>query len=204
MGALNAFDQTTLVSHLGQIQGSTIAQSQNAVQLTGPSQILASGNTTGTAPNNPTVTAPTAPSFTAPATFGTSAADVLSEAMQLNSQIIGYQLLVGGALNDQMSQGSKTTYRNRTTIGFPINIVVPQGFKYQEAVAEVEATVCSGDDVAKNDPPTLALLLPQEKTYNVASLVSKSSSIGGGLIAGVVNVGGGFLRSRQSYYLVQD
>ena len=52
LATLNAFDQTTLVSHLGQVQGSTIAQSQNAVQLTGPSQALAGG----TAPNNPTST----------------------------------------------------------------------------------------------------------------------------------------------------
>jgi hypothetical protein len=203
LSALNPFDQTTLVNHLGGLQGSTIAQSQSSLQVTGPSQILASGNSTGTAPNNPTLTLPTPPAFTAPATFSTSAVDVLNEAMQLNSQIIGYQLLLEGSLNDQFYQGSNRS-RNRVTLGFPINIEVPQGYKYRGAVAEVEAAVCTSIDTVANEPPSLSMLIPQDKTYNVASLVSKSASIGGGLIAGVVNVGGGFLRARQSYYLVQD
>jgi hypothetical protein len=47
-------------------------------------------------------------------------------------------------------------------------------------------------------------IIPREKTYNVASIVSKSASVGGGAIAGVVNFGGSLIRGRQTYYLVQD
>jgi hypothetical protein len=197
LAQLNGFDQTSLVSHLGAIQGSTATQSQSALQITAQP-----GVTPGTAtPNNPALPAPSA-TFTLPSTFQTSASDFLNEQLQLSLQMVNLQLLLSGSLNDQFEQASNTA-RVRTTLGFPININVPPGFKYQEAVAEVEVSLCAPDGASTSDL-TLVTLLPQEKTYNVASLVSKGSSISGGAIAGIVNVGGGVLRSRQTYYLVQD
>jgi hypothetical protein len=47
-------------------------------------------------------------------------------------------------------------------------------------------------------------LAKQEKTYNVASIVSSSTSIGGGVVAGVLNASAGFLRGHQTYYMVKD
>ncbi len=204
LAQLNAFDQTSLISHLGAIQGSTAYQSQSALQITGPQQGTPSG---AVAPNSPTLPAPSA-TYTLPSTFQTSASDFLNEQMQLSMQMIDLQLLLAGSFNDQFEHDSNIS-RIRTTLGFPINISVPMGFKYQGAVAEVEISVCAPDtvtskDLLSNGGLSLVTLLPREKTYNVASLVSKASSISGGAIAGVVNVGGGFLRSRQTYYLVQD
>ena len=190
LAQLNGFDQASLISHLGAIQGSTANQSQNSLQVTGPASAAA--------PNNSA--APAAPAtYTLPSTFQTSAGDFLNEQMQLSLQMVNMQLLLQGSLNDQMDQGG--TRKTRTTLGFPINIRVPLGFRYQGAVAEVEVSVCAPTGL---DEPSLVTLLPQEKTYNVASLVSKSSSIGGGAIAGIVSVGGNLLRSRQTYYLVKD
>jgi hypothetical protein len=200
LAQLNGFDQTSLISHLGAIQGSTATQSQNALQITGPPQWGGATPTSPNTPNNPTLPVPSA-TYTLPSTFQTSAGDFLNEQMQLSMQMINLQLLLSGSLNDQFEQGSNSA-RIRTTLGFPINISVPPGFKYQGAVAEVEVSICAPANTAKG--LTLVTLLPQEKTYNVASLVSKASSIGGGVVAGVVNVGGGVLRSRQTYYLVQD
>jgi hypothetical protein len=191
LAQLNGFDQVSLISHLGAIQGSTAEQSQNSLQI--------SGGASGTAPNN---SAPPAapPTYTLPSTFQTSASDFLNEQMQLSLQMVNIQLMLQGSLNDQIDQRSGMA-KTRTTLGFPINIRVPLGFRYQGAVAEVEVSVCAPDGLSE---PSLVTLLPQEKTYNVASLVSKSSAIGGGAVAGIVNVGGNFLRSRQTYYLVKD
>jgi hypothetical protein len=207
LAQLNGFDQASLIGHLGAIQGSTANQSQNALQVTGPPQWGGVTPTSPNTPNNPTLPAPSA-TYTLPSTFQTSAADFLNEQMQLSMQMINLQLLLGGSFNDQYEHDSNIA-RIRTTLGFPINISVPPGFKYQGAVAEVDISVCAPDtvstsDLASNGGLSLVTLLPQEKTYNVASLVSKASSVGGGVVAGVVNVGGGILRSRQTYYLVQD
>ena len=183
LAKLNTFDQGGLTSHLGTIQGSTTSQSQNTLQVTGP----ASGNA-----SSPTL--PSAPAYTLPSTYQTSAGDLLNEQLQLSLQTINLQLLLGGSLADQN--------RAKVTLGFPVNISVPPGFKYQGAVAEVEVSVC-GPNYTEAES-SLMLLLPQEKTYNVASLTSSTSSIGGGVVAGVVSVGGGLLRGHQTYYLVQD
>ena len=186
LGSLNAFDPS-VIKQLGTVQGATV--NQTSATLTG-----------GTAAP-PTQTAP--PTFTLPGSSSVSAGNFLNEELQLGLQIINMQLLLQGSLNDQSEQGNPEYQRTRTTLGFPITITVPPGFKYQGAVAEVQVTLCSPP--GPNGPPSLAILLPQEKTYNVASLVSKSVTVGGGAtIAGVINLGGSILHGNQSYFLVQD
>jgi hypothetical protein len=164
------------------------------------------GQTVVTAPQvqalNPGV--PTAPGFAMPSTFAVSSVDVLNEQMQLNAEIINLQLLLGGALNDDLVEGTGLRKR-RATLGFPIAIATPSGYQYRDAVAEVEVSVCNPPGAQRPEiSPSVVTLLPREKTYNVASVLSKATSFGGGVIAGVLNFGGGFLRGRQTYYLVHD
>jgi hypothetical protein len=186
LSQLNAFS-SNVTNQLGQIQGSTA--NQTSVGLTAG---------TGTAP---TQTAP--PAYTLPTSTQVSASNFLNEELQLSMQMTNMQLLLTGALNDQSKQGDLNYQKTKETLGFPIYITTPQGYKYQGAVAEVDVSVCAPAD--SKAEPLLSLLLPQEKTYNVASLVSKSASIGGSAtIAGVVNLGGSFLRGHQSFYMVQD
>jgi hypothetical protein len=190
LSQINAFGGN-VTGQIATIQGAKLNQSVNSVQVSSLPQ--------GTVnPNNPTQTAPAAP--TLPSNLSPSAGDFLNDEMQLSLQIANLQLLLAGSLDDSYSSDGSPRYK--TTLGFPIMISVPPGFKYQQAVAEVEISVCAPID--SDVQPNLSLLLPQEKTYNVASLVSKTSSISGGAVAQIVNVGGGFLRSSQSYYLVRD
>jgi hypothetical protein len=187
LGSLNAFD-ASVIKQLGMVQGATV--NQTAATITG-----------GTATPSTQAAAPT---FTLPSGSATSAGNFLNEELQLGLQIINTQLLLQGSYNDQSVQGDPERQRTRTTLGFPITITVPTGFKYQGAVAEVQISVC-GTGTDESHAPKLAILLPQEKTYNVASLVSKSGSVGGGAtIAGVINLGGSILHGHQSYFLVQD
>jgi hypothetical protein len=153
-------------------------------------------------PSTPPLTVPTPsqPSFALPTGFAGSSLDLLSEEAQLGDQITELQLLMGGSLTDEVG-------RLRLTVGFPISIAVPQGYQYRNAVAEVEVTVCTTAPPEPADgPPTvlaqpqaakapagsatapervevptasLVRLLPLEKTYNVANVISKTGSIPG-------------------------
>ncbi|HEX5413858.1 MAG TPA: hypothetical protein VFZ27_18590 [Terriglobia bacterium] len=199
LSQINGFDQASLTSHLGSVQGAAATQRQIALQATAVSP--------GSNPSSPlSPSLPSPPSFPLPSNFPVSASDLLNEQTQLTYELINLQLLLGGSLNDQFMPGSNEA-KFRTTLGFPINISVPQGSKYQNAVAEVEVTVCNPAGLGDNrslSPPSLVSILPEEKTYNVANVVSKALQIGGGSVAGVFSFGGSFLRGRQTFYLVRD
>ncbi len=192
LGNLTPFDQNTLIKGLGAVQGLSLNQTQTNLQLQGAGYTLPSGST-----NQPSFAAP---SVTAPG--GVSATDLLNEETQLSALITSLRLLMQGALTDQLEPGTSLP-KPRMTLGFPISINVPVGYQYRNAVAEVEISVCPPEGTA-GEAPSLITVLPQAKTYNVASLVTKSSQIGGGAVSGVLTLGGSFLHSRQTYYLVKD
>jgi hypothetical protein len=234
LAAINAADQTTLLGKIGGVQGANLQQSGFAIQGMGPAtpQVTTSlppagiapsssnGTTTVTNPMTPAAATPPAPTLTAPSTFSPSSLDTLNEEMQLSSQIINLQLLLDGALNDKFTK--QRFLKRRVTIGFSITIEPPEDKKKQVAnrLAEVEIKMenpTKAMDYVYNNPktaigifgskegPSIMTLLPKEKTYNVASLVDKSISIGaGGVIAGVFNVGAGWFRGKKTYYLVQQ
>lgn len=221
LSGLKVVDQATLLSHIGQTQGANLSQVGVAVQGGGNSTpststfTLAPGDTSysstgspaSTTPGTTTTTTSLAPSNPAPAaamqtipTIGQSSLDTLNESMQLSSEITGYQLLLNGAISDQIQAASglpKTTF----TIGFPITIAPPNNSdrKLENSIAEIQVTVCTVQDAS------IVTLLPKERTYNVASLVDHSLAANvGAVIGGVFSIGGGFLWHRQSYYLVQQ
>jgi hypothetical protein len=197
VGQLSAFDQTSILKNLGTVQGGSATQTQAAGQVSG----LPKPGATATAvtPNNPAL--PNPPAFTLPSSYTPAAADIFNEQVQLNYQMTNLQLLLEGALSDEFVVA--TMAKRRETFGLPIAIQTPPGSLYRHAAAEVEVSVCSPPQSLEGDP-SLVNLLPREKTYNVANIVSKSASASGGAIVGIVNFGGSFLRARQTFYLVQD
>jgi hypothetical protein len=213
-GGINATPTTTtttqvMASPSGTTTTTTTASttpsnsSNNQVVTTAP------GSTSQTQITTPSVTpAPSAqpivPSYTMPSTFSPSSLDILGEQMQLSYEIINLQMLLEGSLNDQYIKGTHFT-KQHVTVGFPISIAVPNK-DYRNAVAEVEITICNPPAVIDpSEAPSLMTILPREKTYNVASLVNKSFSLGAGaVISGVVNVGGSFLWGHETYYIVRD
>ncbi len=221
LAGLRVVDQTTLLSHIGQTQGANLQQLGVAFQGGGPSTpttsafSLAPGTTAYSSTGTPTATTPGTTTSTTPLaaanpspttttltlpTIGQSSLDTLNESMQLSSEITGYQLLLNGALSDrQSSQGEpRTTF----TIGFPVTISPPgegEEEKMVDSIAEVRVAICGAQD------PSIVTLLPQQRTYNVASLVDHSLAASlGAVLGGVFSVGGGFLWHHQSYYLVQQ
>ena len=59
-------------------------------------------------------------------------------------------------------------------------------------------------DPSQPDPPAITALLPREKTYNVAAIKDRMTSVGAGAVIGMVGVSGSFLSGHKTYYLVQD
>lgn len=210
LAAVQAIDQTGLLSRVGNVTGASLSQSSLGVSVMGPpiaQSVVTDSATPSTVTTNPALT-PTAPAAPAnggvalPSAFGISALDALNEQMQLTYEIANLQLLLEGSLNDRFVKGQRFI-KPRATLGFPITITPPARYKNAVAIVEVEV---ENPDVNFNpdDRPAVTALLPREKTYNVAALTDRMTSIGGGLVTQVVSGGFSLLRGRKSYYIVQD
>jgi hypothetical protein len=232
LAALQGLDQASLLGHLGAITGSTFQQSLFSAQVSSPSlpSTVTTANgptstvatttgsapattTTTTAPNqsvgttSPTATSPipgppTDTAYTLPTTFSGSASDVLNEEMQLTYEIANLQLLLEGSLSDRFVKGQRIIKR-RTTVGFPVNFTPGKNFKDAIAVVEVEVARPQKNTFS-NEPPAVTALLPREKTYNVAAIKDRTTSIGAGIVTSVVAGGASWTGGRKTFYVVQD
>ena len=161
--------------------------------------------TTSVATTSPQVSAPsaTAPaaSTSLPSSVSVSAADILEEQMQLTSQITNLRMLLNGSLTD-WTIGTSKIVKPRVTLGFPITIESGKSTKDATAVVEVEVERADVSDPSQ-ELPSLLTLLPQEKTYNVASITDNSVAISAGVATPILSVAGSFLHARKTYFLVK-
>lgn len=153
----------------------------------------------------PVATAP-APTTTLPSAFSVSSSDILNEMTQLTAEINGLRLMLSGDLSSHYIRGGKDLGNKmtklKTTLGFDISVKPDE--RYRDAIAIVEVEVENVCETVTDEPPAITALLPREKTYNVASISDKSTSIGGGVATQILGVSGSFFRGRKTYYLVQD
>lgn len=168
---------------------------------------LATEDVKTTAPqfNPPTATAP-APTTTIPSAFSVSSSDVLNEMTQLNAEINGLRLILSGDLSSHYIRGgpalgNKMT-KLHTTLGFGISVKTDE--RYKDAIAIVEVEVENVCPTISNEPPAITALLPREKTYNVAAITDKSTSIGGGVATQILGFSGSWVRGHKTHYIVQD
>jgi hypothetical protein len=198
---------TTMVSNTAGTTSQTVT-SIPSTSTTNSNQTVTNtpSNTLQTVTSTPSLTPSvpvlsSVPSLGTPSTPNTSTLDLLGEQMQASYGIIGLRALLTGAESDDYTP--KNDAKRHVTLGFPISVTTPK--RYQGAAAEVEITVCNPVQVNEDIDPTVQLLLPQEKTYNVASMVSSSASLGAGaVIAGVLNIGANFSWTHQTYYIVKQ
>jgi hypothetical protein len=123
--------------------------------------------------------------------IGLAASDLLSDQLNLASQIFNLQLLYERSLSDRMI-GEES--RLQTVLGFQVSITPPSGYEDCVAVAEVEvrmkpAGAGAAGAASPPAPVSLVALMPQEKTYNAESISSSERSIGGSAVARVVTLG---------------
>ena len=209
--ALQLFGGSTLTGKIGNVQGATLNQLGVALQAGGP-PTPSTKSITGTTPSNEadmsSVTAPT-PTVSSTAlalpTPSIGSTDTLREMVQLQAQINGLELLLDGALSDKIEADGKI--RRVLTLGFPISIRPPNETNFHSranSVAVIDVSLCHVSEEIGNDL-SLVTLLPRERTYDVAGLSEHSlSASAGAVLGGVVSVGGGFLRKKQKYYMMQE
>lgn len=197
---------------------SSTLTSNNSTQLTGPTT-----QTTMTLaqPGSPIPTAAPSGTFAAPSNFSPSASSILNEQVQLNSEVAGLALMMEGPLSDQVfpvelpDGSSHFIQKHHVTVGIPIDIT--PGSEDKNAVAEVVVTFKANPDLWTAAPgsvvpatqmpgdavPAITAILPQDKTYNTATISSHSFNLGAGITTGVITAGMNFLWQKQTYYIVQ-
>jgi hypothetical protein len=232
LAAMQILDQSGVAAKLGSIVGASQQISSLGLNISGPSipQTVTTANeatgstvttqaptgtttattsglpvngvvTTLAQANPPSVSAP-APSTSMPSSFSVSASNLLNEQMQLTYEIANLRLLLEGSLTDRFDK-SKKNVKPRVTIGFPIALEPDKRYKDAIAIVEIEIQTAS-NTTATLEKPVITALLPREKTYNVAAIKDKSTSIGGGVATQLLGASVSWLRGRKTYYLVQD
>lgn len=193
---------TTANGPTSTVAATTGTSPASTTTTTAPNQSVASTSPTAT---SPIPASPTDTAYALPMTFSGSATDVLNEELQLTYEIANLQLLLEGSLSDRFVKGTRTVKR-RTTVGFSVNF--SPGKKYKNAIAVVEVEVKRPEkntlDEKDPEPPAITALLPQEKTYNVAAIKDRTTSIGAGIVTSVVSGGASWTGGRKTFYVVQD
>jgi hypothetical protein len=124
--------------------------------------------------------------------YGIAAADLLNQQVDLTYQIFNLKMLLERSLSDRNFNGKP---RLQSVIGFQISLNPPQKYRGCAAVVEIGVLPTSGVE-----PVSLVALMPQEKTYNVAALTTKTNQFGAAVIVKVVQVGFSERRRGQTFF----
>lgn len=183
---------------------SNSTNTSNQTNVTGPSTQT---TYTLTAPTAPTPSASPSTWYNAPSGFAPSASSILNEQVQLNSEAVGLALMMSGSLNDQiypvtLSDG-RTQYiqKHHITLGIPLTLFPSNDHKGE--AAEVVLTITPIQDATIDGPPSITAILPEDKTYNTATISNKSVNLGAGVVTQVLTAGVNWLWQKQTYYVVQ-
>ncbi len=132
--------------------------------------------------------------FTQP--FALGAPDALAEQLNLSYQIFNLRILNERSLSDRLYHGNT---RMQVVLGFQISIDPPKGSEDCTAVVEIGLQLDgTGERVS------VIAMIPQEKTYNAASLSSNANSIDGSVVAKVLRAGLKGSRQQDQFYLHRD
>lgn len=166
------------------------------------------GGSTLKGPGSPETAPATPPLFSSnsiglSAPLAISSEDMLQQQIGLSFEATNLEMLLEHALSDRLifTKGGDVPAvpRALAVLGFQVTVEPRTEDKY--SVAEAEITITSPDGLAR---PEVAMMLPQDKTYNVAKVTSDSHSIGLGAFVqpfvGSLSAGS----SRNSAYIVYD
>lgn len=123
--------------------------------------------------------------------MGLSPLDVLAQEVELNSELMTYQLLYVGTISDSLSiqNGSVTSVRHQETLAFPITI---SGFPpYKSALAEVRVIIVPvpSANMGTDDGDNSALTVQSIDASVQQAINSRTTAVLEGFIAPVENMG---------------
>lgn len=124
-----------------------------------------------------------------------AAGDLLADQVNLLYQIVNLRLLNERALSDRLRGGEG---RLQAVLGFQVSINPPNFARDCVAMAELELMVPQ-----ETEPVSVVAMIPQEKTYNAATLSSRADSLDGSVVSGW-RLGAGVGRRRNAIYLHRD
>jgi hypothetical protein len=149
--------------------------------------------------------------------FGLEAGDLISNQLNLASQIFNLQTLYERSLSDRMINNDA---RLQTVLGFQVSITPPAGYEDCVGVVEVDvrrrsapqaqivgaAAAAPARGVLDAGPAQVSLvaLMPQEKTYNAESVSSSERSIDGSAVSRVLTLGVTDKRSARQLFIHRD
>jgi hypothetical protein len=219
-------DQSKISGAIGSLQGATQDVSAFGLQVTtvplpavtetvnlgSNSNSSPTGTSTSTTSSSNTVTNSAAlsaappslpgqtPSINPTQSFSQSASTLLAEQMQLSYEIINIRTLLERATSDRVDVRNGNS-RGLAVLGF--GITIDSDKQYRDAVAEVRVRIKNlvGKKVGS---PNIVSLIPQEKTYNVATVTKKSRQFGFGAVVQPISFGISTANSRDTFYLVRD
>jgi hypothetical protein len=223
LGKTQIVDQTKLEAQLGVTSGISRSASSFALSLGVPAspgvvttntpnaqgqlvpsqQVVTDAGGSPSAPGLPTTTAlSTAPSA------GVNVESLLAEQINLTYRIYNLRLLLNrsisdrlltpdGTLKDRQTPGKPST-RKQVLVGFSISIQPTEDSKGREAYVQVEVGAGS------KKPPQVVSLMPQEKTYNIATISDKAASFGFAVPISVVTLGLAAGGQKQTLFVYRD
>lgn len=218
---LNTVDQGKILAALENLQGSQARSRQTGVELNplalpGTEEAQEAGDDGTLAPKTLTTTTSeqtpatpdlgAAPSLGLPVSgFGSSAQDLLTRQIDLQYQIANIQMLLDRSVSDRFFDGGENGEgtpgaRLMAVVGFQISLRPSRSHKGMAAQVEIE--IESG--TAGKRRPSLVALMPQQKTYNAASLSKKSNAFGAVAPVSAFTLGAGTRSSSETFYLYQD
>jgi hypothetical protein len=230
VNAMLQLPTTTLSSSNGNsTNNSTVTTSGSTNAVPNPTTVATSSTatTTGSSTNGlnqvaPTIpglqTLPTISGLSAVPTPAQSASNLLEEQTQLNFQLTNLSLLLDRSISDRIIHESNYLSHPRLEAVVGLDITVEP--KYRNAVAEVEVTITpaqggapglitkgpilANDADGEDGAPTLITLLPQQKTYNVATISNNTSGYNFGAVFQFLGISAAGTNSRANQYLVRD
>lgn len=130
---------------------------------------------------------------------GLAASDMLSDQLNLASQILNLEMLYERSLTDRLIDGGA---RLQAVLGFQVSITPPArcencvaivevGVRIKESTLPADAAITApaGSTHEVPSPVSLVALIPQEKTYNAQSFSNSARSIGGSAVSSVLTLG---------------
>ncbi len=188
-----AVDQKSLKDSTGLLQG----YQQNDVSRS--LDISTTGTKNGAA--LPAAPAPNVPPLGNKAGF--AANDVLTDQVDLTYQIVNLQMVLDRAESDRYwPRGDPAGTRMQAVLGFQVSINPPP--KYKGCAAMIEITISPATGGGSPGDVSLVALMPQEKTYNAATLATHSNSFSGAAVVKIVTVGYSESHRGSNLYLYKD
>jgi len=201
LARVNAVDQAKILASMGALQGMETRESfvSGTLGLTKP---FTKAKSDGTRTDETITDAkPAIPDLgAAPAilptnlNFAMASQDILGDQVNLQYQIFNLRLIMDRSLSDRI-QGRQS--KLQAVLGIPISLDPSRQALDSAAIVKVTLTY-------KGKPVSLVALMPQEKTYNSATLSKSTKAFGASAVAKVVQVGFSAATRTQTYFMYRD